>query len=289
MRATQIDVKLDSGNKVYVDAERFESPSDFLNYVNGCTCKYEQHRDTLDDNYVTRDSWYGFRSAKKLKDDFAHSRVDPSILRNIKHDIDFNGERVKTEFFNSVVGFAPVVPLALMGVPTCMRNSRPVVVKSKILDVYVNVSASGGIDSERLKEVTTKLIEDVIALERQGYRLNVYGCWATSGLDENQYTVRRAVCVSVKLKDAGQPVDLGRVIWPFTTSGFHRGLCHGWYRRTNVVRGYMDGMGSSWCYEDNRAIRDKVVPVLFGNNAVFIGTADYLRGKSINDFRDVTV
>lgn len=189
-----------------------------------------------------------------------------------------SGEVMRFQFKNEIVGFAPVVPLAMKGVPNCMINMRMTPIKAKVLDIYYDITSSAGTDSDKIIEVGRSILGAIIELEQQGYRFNLYGVQTYSDSDSCDMLV-------VKLKSAGQPLDLKRVSFPLTHTAFFRVFGFDWYSRVPGGK-YRGGYGHAIGYNyDERALNDMAKQV-FGRNSVYLAAAHMLK-KDTNEIKEV--
>lgn len=151
------------------------------------------------------------------------------------------GEGKRFKFQNSPVGFAPVVPLALMGVPNSMLDMRMKPIKAKVVDVYFDMTCSCGTKSDQIMKASRKILSAVIELERQGYRFNLYSC--TGYFDSSSGDV-----VVVRVKSAEQPLDLKRVSFSMAHTAFFRVLGFDWYGKFPIGK-YRGGYGHAAHFE----------------------------------------
>lgn len=183
------------------------------------------------------------------------------------------GEAKRISFHNDVVGYAPIVPLAIMGVPNSMLNSYMKPIKSKVVDVYYDGTFRGMTSSSDIIATGAKVISVIMKLEQQGYRFNLYQVQGYS--DETGTNLMK-----VKLKDAAQPIDLKRISFPMAHTAFFRVIGFDWYSKTPRGR-YIGSYG--------RALSDisktsgklsEMFKEMFGKNAVYIsGNAIMHKGK----------
>lgn len=183
------------------------------------------------------------------------------------------GEAKRISFHNDVVGYAPIVPLAIMGVPNSMLNSYMKPIKSKVVDVYYDGTFRGMTSSSDIIATGAKVISVIMKLEQQGYRFNLYQVQGYS--DETGTNLMK-----VKLKDAAQPIDLKRISFPMAHTAFFRVIGFDWYSKTPRGR-YIGNYG--------RALSDisktsgklgEMFKEMFGKNAVYVsGNAIMHKGK----------
>lgn len=129
--------------------------------------------------------------------------------------------RKRQGFTNDVVGFAPVVPLAMMNVPNSMLNTVSKPAKSKVVRICYLNDDSGSTSPEEFLERGAKIIEAIIALERSVYRCELYAA---------QFYCNdcRADTLMVRVKEANQPLDLKRVMFPLVHPAFERVIGFEW-------------------------------------------------------------
>lgn len=197
------------------------------------------------------------------------------VVEQLKTKIKANlqGEEKRISFHNDVVGYAPIVPLAIMGVPNSMLNSYMKPIKSKVVDVYYDGTFRGMTSSSDIIATGAKVISVIMKLEQQGYRFNLYQVQGYS--DETGTNLMK-----VKLKDAEQPIDIKRISFPMTHTAFFRVIGFDWYSKTPRGR-YISSYG--------RALSDisktsgklgEMFREMFGKNAVYVsGNAIMYRGK----------
>lgn len=207
--------------------------------------------------------WCGVDSYEQALQ-FLEEGYQPTVEKlkvGIRSNLQGNGKRIS--FHNDIVGYAPIVPLAVLGVPNSMINSRMKPIKAKVIDVYYNMTAHCGISSESIIKAGVKLLGAVIALEQQGYRFNIYAV-------QNYYDRPNCYMIKVKVKDAMQPIDLKRISFPLTHTGFFRVIGFDWYSKCPEAK-YIYGYGHSLDYDFNNEKMQKTAKELFGNNAVWFG------------------
>ena len=100
--------------------------------------------------------WYGVDSYEQALQ-FLEEGYQPTVEKlkaGIKANLQGQGKRIS--FHNDIVGYAPIVPLAVLGVPNSMINSRMKPIKAKVIDVYYNMTASCGTDSDDIIQAGIK-------------------------------------------------------------------------------------------------------------------------------------
>ena len=179
---------------------------------------------------------------------------------NGKIKANMNGKRFKS--FNDVVGFQPIVPNAIMGLPKSMINTRIAPIKTKVIDVYYEMTVAWHIRFKDLIKAGQKMLGAIKELEAQGYRFNLY---CTQG-----YYSQSSGCdmLCLKIKSANQPMDLKRMSFPIAHSAFFRGMGFDWYSK--FPKGtYRGGYGHAISYDKTQAQIQDEYRKLFGKNLIY--------------------
>ena len=184
----------------------------------------------------------------------------------------------RTTFSNNIVGYAPVVPLALKGVPNCMIDMRQKPIKCKVIDIYYDMTCSCSTDSEEIINAGSKLLGVLMELESQGYRFNIYAVQSYSDS-------KSCDMLTVKVKNSTQPLDLKRISFPLTHTAFFRVIGFDWYSRT--PRGtYRSGYGHGLSYEFTKRDMDGIFEECFGSNSLYIAAKE-IKDKNEEYLREV--
>lgn len=211
-------------------------------------------------------SWCGVESydeALKFLEEGYQPTVD-KLKSGIRASLQGTGKRIS--FNNDIVGYAPIVPLAIQGVPNSMINSRMKPIKAKVIDIYYNITASSGTSSESIIQAGVKMLSAIISLEQQGYRFNLYAL-------QTYYDRNDCYTLKVKVKDAMQPIDLKRISFPLTHTGFFRVIGFDWYSKCPKAK-YISfyGRGIDYDYDMTNYVKE-----LFGNNAVWFSSVKVIK------------
>lgn len=214
-------------------------------------------------------SWCGVNSYEQALQ-FLEEGYQPTVEKlktGIKANLQGNGKRIS--FHNDIVGYAPIVPLAILGAPNSMINSRMKPIKAKVIDVYYNMTAGCMVESSDIIKAGVKLLSAVIALEQQGYRFNLYAV-------QNYYSNKKCYMLKVKVKDAMQPIDLKRISFPLTHTGFFRVIGFDWYSKCPEAK-HIWGYGHSLDYDFDNEKMQKTAKEIFGDNAVWFGCTKVIK------------
>lgn len=174
----------------------------------------------------------------------------------------------RISFTNNIVGSAPIVPLALKGVPNCMIDTRMKQIKCKVIDVYYDMTCSCGTDSDDIIANGQKMLGAILDLEHQGYRINLYAVQSYN--DGNSSDI-----LAVKIKSSNQPLDLKRMSFPLTHTAFFRVIGFDWYSRFPKGK-YRSGYGHALGYEYNDTQLKEFASKMLGDNAIYIAGSKIL-------------
>lgn len=141
---------------------------------------------------------------------------------DVLHELEkLNLKSTRLTQFNDVAGFAPNVPNYLMGVPKTMINREVKIFRDKIVNVLINNSVSGGTSTEFIVKTAVEIVEVILKLEQEGYRVNIYKMiGASSGYG------RRAESILgfIKLKSDRERINLKKLLFPLTHPAMQRRL-----------------------------------------------------------------
>lgn len=243
-----------------VNIERYESAQEVVKH-----CQERPMTSSMftDKSKASFGSWEGVKSYDEALD-LLKNGYQPTVdaLKDtVKANKLADGKRIS--FMNDIQGFAPIVPLALKGVPQSMVNMTMKPIKCKVIDVYYDMTTNCGTDSETIIENGQKLLGAIMALESQGYKFNLYAVQTYS--DEQGVDM-----LVVKVKSSNTPIDLKRMSFPLTHTAFFRVIGFDWYSKTPNGK-YRSGYGKAlrFTMRDSKEINEFASQVL-GKNALLI-------------------
>lgn len=260
-------VELEKGSKYNVNLEAFRSTLELVE-----TCKTRKITDRLFDDEEKKDhdkSWAGVSSYKEaldLMNDGWNEKV-----KELKGVIDGCKQRQadkRVGFRNDVLGFAPIVPLAIMGIPTAMLNTTVKAVKTKVVDIYYNMGVSCGVSSDKIFENGRKVVELIVKLENCGYRvsLNIVQAYTDSS---------SADILAVNVKSANQLLDLKRICFPTMHTAFFRVIGFDWYTKTPNGK-YRGGYGRPLHGSIGTSGAKELFKKLIGEEAIYIDAKELM-------------
>ena len=178
-------------------------------------------------------------------------------------------ETQRTSFKNDIVGFAPVVPLAIMGVPQNMINSTRIPKKAKVIKIILDVGMASGVSVNEKMEWGAKVTSKIANLEKQGFRVKIE-CIKT--FVEDNRTSKCHVC-KVPVKSENQPFDVKRMMFVIAHPAMSRRIMFDWYERLPEAVEY-SGYGRSLQYHNtDRANKIKAV-IADTENSYYISIED---------------
>lgn len=191
-----------------------------------------------------------------------YSPVVEKLEKEFKIANQQTGEVKRITFQNNILGHSPIVPLAMMGVPNSMMDMTMKPIKTKVVDIYYDMTASASTSSRSIISAGLCVLSVVCDLERQGYRFNLYTVYSSSDSENCD------VCI-IKIKDARQPIDLRRMSFPLCHTGFFRLISFDWYGK-NPKSTYRWGYGHTVAHEFSSKELKQFTKTVFGDTAILI-------------------
>ena len=201
-----------------------------------------RHLDTIkgggDSNGTFSPDWYGSASYDEAKERIL--KGDDDLSKKLKGterlDIQMPLTGVKKRMVTRVAGFAPHVPNFICGVPNNMLWVEEQKVAKKVITVVYGCNTRCEASVSEIAKVSARVVSAIMSLERKGYRVQLYA----SNVAENG----KMCGFVVKLKDAGQHIDVLKLAFPLLSAswnrrfGFrYREMC-GWYDMGSSLKGY---------------------------------------------------
>ena len=137
------------------------------------------------------------------------------------------GRQDQPQNFYSPVGFAPSVGRYLAGHPCNMINRKKVLTPSPIVTIFYNICVSYNISSSSMEKAAAKLFNVIAGLEARGVRVNLW-------VGMINHYLNSAVDCAVKIKSAGQPFNLLKMVYPVVHPSFFRRHLFAFIERAGV-------------------------------------------------------
>lgn len=248
---------------VDVAMERENTDSNFHDYQNG---------------YEVDEDWCGVKSYEEaLK--MMRTGYQPTVEK-MKEVLKANlsGQSKRVSFRNEVVGFQPVVPLMLQGIPTCMVNTYIKPIKTKVINICYDSTASWSTSVDDMIKAGQKMLGALIELEMQGYRFNLY---ATQTYNNE----KESYILCAKVKSANTALDLKRISFPLTHPAFFRVIGFDWYGRCPMAK-YISAYGKALRYIMDNDKASEMISTIMGEKVVYFSATGILeQGK--DDIKEV--
>lgn len=212
-------------------ANRVETGSHLAGSTSKGTESYEQA-----DNFLL----YGDKESMKKVEEMGLKETRENIARYAN----------RRQVYSSVVGFAPNVANYVAGSPCSMIASRQVRQKQKTIKVcYIN-NASGYESTDNIFKAAVNMFCAIMILEAQGISVDL-----TIGICAKQNRGKDKLGMFLKIKRAGQKLDILRMIYPCVNPSFLR---RHYFRYTEVTKGVIKSFVNNYGYivEDKNDIRD---------------------------------
>lgn len=173
-------------------------------------------------------------------------------------------EKVVRKMVLDAVGFQPVVPNYLMGLPNSMVNTKMVAKKQKVITLNKDISYNAGFTTDEIFEYSARTLRLVQSLEAQGYaiNLNVILGIRYEGTDDEEI-------IKVRVKSANERMNLQKVSFPIAHQSMLRRMLFKYLEVTDTcpMKRYMPGYGTPLtenvlmgvCKKDNEIYLRRVV------------------------------
>lgn len=180
-----------------------------------------------------------------------------------------------TKQINDVVGYVPVVPNVLLGLPKTMINFTKKKVKSKILHIVYGITVPASVDEKELKKIGFEFMKAVVNLEKQGYRLKLT---AMQEYSEDKDTD----ILFIKVKDEFKKLDLQSSMFTLIHPSVFRAIGFVWKERSSICE-YMSGYGRPY---QGIFLEKNIKTILKDENLTYISANSFVNKENIT-FEDI--
>lgn len=176
------------------------------------------------------------------------SEIKAGLNQNIKHNATINRRQVTT----NVIGYAPHVPNAILGLPNSMILTKTTPQKTKALSICYCVTENCGTESDEFIRSGIAVLSVINSLELQGVRVKLriaFFCARNSwGNDELTFA-------TVDLKDYREHLDLQKLCFPVAHPSMFRRFGFKWLETCQGLKenDWINGYGSQ--LNDDRLIK----------------------------------
>lgn len=174
---------------------------------------------------------------------------DEELYGKIKNEMDkINIEKFlgnvanRLRYENRLYGCVPNVPAYLIGKPTNMINPEKNAISHKIINIFLNIGVSAGVNKEDIIRNGTTYLNVIDLLEKAGYRCNLYAGVSTEYDDEHFFMYTR-------VKTDREPLNIKKVSFPIASPSMLRRIYFKWAEvfdyDSNITWGYGHPASSS--------------------------------------------
>ena len=238
-----------------INFNKFNTINEFISYVkNGKKTKDWEEEYSHNNNYnfsMTRTLEEAYElcqngwdeGAKKISDKINECKnVQVSTKKNFQRYID-------------VVGFQAIVPNYLNGIPKQMMNSRLIVKKDKIINLYKNLTYNANVSTDQMIDEGVKCLELVKILENQGHRVNIFALF--SSLGESQKGNQKILNLeTVKIKNSSERLNVSKMAFLLAHPSFLRRIS---FRYSEISEDYPAKIfypGYGKAFRDNNTVKE---------------------------------
>lgn len=193
----------------------FDSLKEFYEYVCNTPLNETFRWSTLSSSKPNHNNWSGTstfeEAAELLKNGWnagAKDLTQKLKMAEMQKDVQMQYRNVL-----SMCGYQAIVPLYLNGVPQNMMNKKMTPVKQKVITVNKITCCSAAISSETLKAESIKCFQIIKKIEASGIRVNL-----------NLVISTGHACVKIRLKSAGEKLNISKLAFPLVHPGMFRRL-----------------------------------------------------------------
>lgn len=165
----------------------------------------------------------------------------------IKASVNTPVDRIRPE--NRVVGFAPHVPNAILGLPQSMINIQRTPQKTKAITIIYNTSVTANVTTQEVLDSGIAVLQLVNNIELNGVRVKLVSEFKSSKEDDDLGIAR------VVIKDFKDHLDLKKIAFPFAHASMQRRLGFAWLETVQGLKcrywkgSYGSSLNNIWGYE----------------------------------------
>lgn len=200
---------------VKISVEKFESLTSYLHTI-GTRPQNTVFKDKFSSEKEGED-WTGtasYAASVELAQNGYAEGLD-KINKDGTERINYRAQSSRSLPKAGVVGFAPIVPNAILGLPKSMKTKVAIPHKTKVLSIWYDITASCGVDKSDIARAGRNMLELINKLEMQDFRVELRVVTGYCG--GSQYCFN-----AVKVKTDRQPLNPLKIAYPFVHASFLR-------------------------------------------------------------------
>lgn len=226
-------------------------------------------------NFTKTDS---YEEAKRLYQ-FGYKEILPNVKRGIKNQVNVTSSVNRRQVTTNVIGYAPHVPNAILGLPNSMIMTHKQPQKMKVISICYCITENCGTDAEEFIRSGISVLGVINSLELQGVRVRLRIAFYCAKCDDE------LTFGTVDLKDYREHLDLQKLCFPVAHPSMFRRIGFKWLETCQGLKNY------SWRGGYGQQIRDEqmIKKHFIDENEVFLNLSktrkfDYDVDKIINSF-----
>lgn len=183
----------------------FKSLSHFMNYIEGDKDTVSELDTLSKTNSLSLTGTSSYEEAKELL--INGYDIGTEILKQTIQSQKTEEDKIIRKIVSDVVGYQPVVPNYLMGLPNSMLNNKLVTKKQKVITINKCIDFSYDISMNEIIQSSARTIRIIKTLESKGFSVNL------NIIDGSRTGYVREV-VKIRLKNAGESFNLKKLSFP---------------------------------------------------------------------------
>lgn len=237
-----------------------ETYNSFTELLETCDSRKQNFGDARTEEDFRFTGVHNYEEARELLQ-YGYSK-DIKYIQAKVGELQKQGTVNKPKFINDIVGYAPIVPNAIIGIPQSMINQKMNPKKAKVVTVVYNGGNPARRDKKDILEYGAKFVSYVMNLEKQGFRVKIDSLLSFNNGDSENYILR------VPVKSEFNPIDLKRICFPLIHSAMQRSIGFDWYERLPEAR-QISGYGRELCTM-GQGQRQKILDKFLKKNEYFV-------------------
>ena len=180
-------------------------------------------------------------------------KIKRGVTQNVR-----NYAASKTAVKTDIVGYAPCVPNAILGLPNSMLNKATSVKKSKVISIVYDSTGAWHVDADEFIKSGIAVLSAIASLEMSGYRVELKVAFLDCGGS------RQNMFSTVTLKDWRQPLDVKKIAFPICHPsmlrriGFRQIETNPELTDTSYIGGYGTSKVSAGVYDGAKRLEDEL-------------------------------
>lgn len=270
-------MRLRDSDGMSYNIEEFRNLYELSKTIEGRETLPQWNRDNIYKTELEED-FHGVSSVQEAHDIMTGGYVEP-LEDMVAFSKSLNTKTVEKrfKFQNSVVGFVPVVPLAILGVPNNMIDMRMKSMKTKVIELVYDCGAVCSYSAEDMKKAGKVIAEAIISLEKKNYRVSLkimLSFWSRKFDPEKQ----TQICL-VTVKEANQPLDTKRILFPIMHPAMFRVIEFEWQQKAPGNKFLpCRGTGMSQAIKGNDSDLRKKIKEILGIKNIYLNYGDASQG-----------